>query len=63
MHQEYLWLFSSLLFSNIPPASLFCPVKFIFTICFGLENKLSLSALWVYSGFLTFASDFVEASR
>lgn len=32
----------SLIFSNVPPASLFCPIKFIFAVCFRLENKLSL---------------------
>lgn len=63
VHQEYLWLFSFLLFSNVPPASLFCRVKFVVGVCFGLENKLSLSAVWVYSGFLTVALDFGEASR
>lgn len=48
---------------SVSPASLFCPVKFIFAICFELENKLSLSVVWIYPGFLTVASVFGEASR
>lgn len=56
-------LLTVLLFVNTPPLFFSPPVKFVFAICFGLENNLALLAIWTYSGYLAVASDFSEASR